>query len=246
MYRNLFSICFVFAGFIFAQPSFAVSYSASAVVYWDTLNFSGVGITPVSYQQNQSVLALPGGTSNTFNENAWTSNTLIASSPQVGTAVSIADSAVLYTSANVNTSEPGFTQALTVRQGTFTVNTSGYLTASIQYALSQAGVIHPMTPPGTLEGGAFAIFGFQSQISSLNRSLAFLNTLDLSNTSKSGALNVTAFFNAGDSVRFFAHSESSAAVPAPETLLPTLLGLFGLALYYEWTRQTPASGDCKR
>jgi hypothetical protein len=232
-------IFFLAGSLAIVPPAFAVSYSGSALLDFRSLTFGGINVSPIHsgfLTQFQGTVVDPignpgdpQGSRSLFENNSWTSHTLIDHFSQVGTAVSSADANFLFASSNII--GLGFVGASTIRSSTFSVNGPGYLTASIQYAFSQGGVIETTAEPH-LFGGQSAFLEFLGN----NHSGVFSNLLTtasvLGDGSKAGTLSLSQWFNEGDSatLRLTVNSLSMRTIPVPDMFWPTLAAFFSIAV----------------
>jgi hypothetical protein len=162
MRRNILFMGVFFGMFLMAPRAFAVSYSGSVFLDLNTLSFSGIGITPINdpfsqYQIQSTGIILdphstnPDRTGTSFFDTNWTSHTLLQNSPELGTAVSIANGTGMYAAASLTGQDIDVTADI-FRQRTFSANSTGYLTANIQYSLLQGGVANVMGSDSYLAG----------------------------------------------------------------------------------------------
>jgi hypothetical protein len=248
MRRNILFISVLFGWLFVAPAAFATSYSGSTLLDWSTLTFSGIGFSFSSQFQSQFThvdvdevaLLTPGGKLSTFNDPSWVSHTLIDSISQIGTAVSIADTSVLYASASQT--GIGAAVASTERFASFIPTATGNLTISINYTLMQSGVLDntPFLGNQRIFATTSAFLNLTASGFPFNPITADITTsgAGLRNELKTGTLSFTRWFNAGESgeLRLGVSSISAQVVPVPDMLWPTLLGMLGVGLYAERAR----------
>jgi hypothetical protein len=254
MRQHLVSIGFLL-GLALPPPIFATSYSGSALLDLSTLSFAGIKVTAIPQTppgsvgpQIQSAMAsstldplFPGHADacNGFCEGQWEDRTLTAIVPQRAASISTASSAVLSSSTSLIAGIPNsLGHAAGSRQGTLTANEAGFLTMKVGYKLMQSGVPSPIT--NFSSRGLASLF-----LSDLGPDASVVRNDDgfeaaSGNVVRTGILSVTRFFGVGESrifgVHTFADFNTSQAVPIPDTLWPTLIGMVGFFLLAERKR----------
>jgi hypothetical protein len=242
-------------GLALPPPIFAMSYSGSALLDLSTLSFAGIKVTVIPQTppgsvgpQIQSAMAsstldplFPGHADacNGFCEGQWEDRTLTAIVPQRAASISTASSAVLSSSTSLIADIPNsLGHAAGSRQGTLTANEAGFLTMKVGYKLMQSGVPSPIT--NFSSRGLASLF-----LSDLGPDASVVRNDDgfeaaSGNVVRTGILSVTRFFGVGESrifgVHTFADFNTSQAVPLPDTLWPTLIGMVGFFLLAERKR----------
>ena len=237
----------ILAVLLLAQPAFAISYSSSAILDFGTLMIGGISISPgneFSQVREQRQFAGVNDSERFSTNNSWVSNTVIQDMPNVGSARSILEPSLIQSSASLT--GRGTVGADTTRQFFFIANEPGDLTVSINYTLSQVGVLDPKIEP-LLNGVAFvdiSLFPFTSPFVSDS---AVLTTIDsvLGDGSKTGTLSFTGHFSPervdqGVSAILTMRATSRAErVPVPDMLWPTVIGMIGLVGLVMWRKAFP-------
>jgi hypothetical protein len=245
MRRNILSIGVVLNVLLLASQAFAISYSGSALLDWGKLTFSGINITinsePLAsrFTHLAGVMEAGGDIGRLdLTDGApgfrpgWDDWTVIGSN-SIGTLVTAANVTSLYASATMTGSGPfGFeTYVISERGGSLVANQTGYLTVSIPYILTHSGI--------QSSDVAFTSRGLASlSLNSVGSSTETFVDLHTASgiTSRTGTLSLTRFFNEGEFSTLLVHG-SVTAVPAPEMLWPTLVGMVGIVLYVEMRRR---------
>jgi hypothetical protein len=229
---------------LLASPAFAISYSSIAILYLDTLTFSGISVSPGGFYsgQHQSQSAtLVNHSTGTFESSgsfasSWVTNTHILSDPNAGGAVSILDPNFLISSISLTGLADVFQR--TERSIGLIANDTGYLTVSMQYALSQGGVLDPtaltlLNAAATVDMG---LFPFTNPFVASGDAI-YTNNSILGEGSKTGTLSFTQYVVDGRDLVFHMSTINSVTygVPEPDTLLLFGLGLVGLVAW-RWKR----------
>ncbi len=245
-----------------AQPAHAASltYTGSAFLDLGSLTFGGISTSVINDSFSQGgtteIIANPNSPQpqasygDSYSQQSWSSRT-ITQSQSMGSAVSIADTGILSASSSIVDQGSLFTQ--TFRQFAFVATTSGYLTASINYTLTQDGtgglaIVGPILLGSQGAGIGFNVFG-----GPLSDSMAVISTRLDSPTStfgsglNAGTLSLTQWFNVGQGGDFVMQANSSsyfATVPEPSMFWPMLIGLLGVAVYLGFPMRSPAPALC--
>jgi hypothetical protein len=217
------------------SPAFAISYSTSAFLDLSTLSFSGISTSSLSSgsQSQTQHTFITGSTTGFSNEPSWLSAMVTQEDPQFGTAVAIAGPNLM-TSSITYTGPSGGVSSFVYRDAAFTANSTGYLTASIQYGLAQGGVL--ANSPLQV-GGSNVQMDFVFLSNGISDALATHGSV-VGDGSRTGILSLTQWFNAGQEARLSLSAASFASsVPVPDVLWPTLAGLISLAILAERTRR---------
>jgi hypothetical protein len=240
MRRPLLFIDILFYLLLLASPVFAISYSTSAFLNITTLSFSGVSISPLgSGGFSQTVSTFLGGTTTGGSKSSWVSEKVNQHDSQVGEAGAIGDSKFMGTSANLIGSS-GSLSSFVSRDATFSINGTGNLTVSIQYALAQSGLLEPAHV-----GGSFVTMDFVFLSNGIADQLQTQGSFP-GDGSKSGTLRLTQWFDAGQEATLNLRTTSFVAqVPVPDMLWPTLAVIVGLAMFTEKRRRVLGSANRK-
>jgi hypothetical protein len=223
MHRHLLLTGILLSSLNLSPPALAISYSTSAFLDLTTLSFSGVSISPLGSGGRFQTLStfLEGNTAGAA-RSSWISETVNQHKPQVGEASAIGDSTFMGTSASLIGSS-GNLSSFVSRDATFSINGTGNLTVSIQYALAQSGLLEPAHV-----GGSFVTMDFVFLSNGIADRLQTQGSLP-GDSSKNGILSLTQWFNAGQEATLNLRTTSFVAqVPEPDMLWPTLIGMLGI------------------
>ena len=207
-----------------APPSYAISHLGEAWVDWNSLKFSGVPVTVTDMFQRHSIESSTSPpTIIEFKD--WRDHTLTQTVPQFATLRNSADADRLYASINTFGSGEGFTSV--ERGGRITPLETGNLTTSIDFNLRQSEPI----PQGIESVPQTGIHFFRDLEITENRLGSEISNVCCQ---QSFTLPVERgeswFFSVDARVR-------TTSVPLPDMLLPTSLGLIGIALWVERRRR---------
>jgi hypothetical protein len=220
---------------ILASPAIATSYSTSAFLDFSTLSFSGVSVRPLaSSVLSQTLFTFTDGSTTGGSRSSWAAETVSQRNSQIGEAVALGDSTLMRTSASLIGST-GNLSSFASRDASFIVNSTGYLTVSIRYALQQSGLLAP-----TRVGGSFVSMDFVFLSNGIADQVQTQGALSGTN-SKAGTLSLTQWFDAGHEATLNLRTTSFAQqVPEPDTLLLMAFGLVSIGVLMKW-RQVHAS-----